>query len=512
MDYFDEIVNEIIDGKINNPEELQKEKINLCKEYDRDKLPKNAEILERVDDRDDVSREEVLHVLQRKPTRTKSGVAVIAVMTEPAECPHGRCMMCPGGPEEDEPSPQSYTGEEPAALRGERNDYLPREQVEDRLKQYEAIGHTTDKIDMIIMGGTFPARDWNYQKDFVKGCLDGLNGTTSPGLEKAKERNEKADKRCIGLTVETRPDHCKEKELERMLELGVTRVEIGVQSIRDEILEEIDRGHSVEDSIEATRLAKEKGLKVCYHIMPGLPGMDNTKDLDDFLTLFKDQRFQPDMLKIYPTLVVEGTELYERWKDGEYEPLSTNKAAKLIAEMKAAVPKYVRIQRVQRDIPSPLVDGGVKKSNLRQYARKELKSKKADCDCIRCREGGHSKDNVDLSSLDLKKFVYEASGGVEHYLELSDPEGLLVGYARLRTDGRAVPTVRELKVVGEMTPVDENRREYQHSGFGSEMLKECEDLARERGDKLRITSGVGAREYYRKHGYELEKPYMVKEF
>ncbi len=510
MDYFEEMIEEIKEGHISTPDQLQKAKIRLCGKYGRDELPTNSEILEKVEKMENVTREDVLHVLQRKPARKKSGVSVIAVMTSPAECPHGRCIMCPGGPESEEPSPQSYTGKEPAALRGERNHFDAWGQVKDRLNQYRAIGHETDKIDLIIMGGTFPARDRIYQKRFVKNCFDALNDKNSTSLKDAHELNESAEKRCIGLTIETRPDYCKEKELDLMLKLGTTRVEIGVQSIRNGVLEKIHRGHTVEDSIEATKLAKERGLKVCYHIMPGLPGMRKEEDLNDFLELFRNEKFQPDMLKIYPALVVQGTELHREWEKGNYEPLTTKEAAQLIAEMKAAVPKYVRIQRVQRDIPSQLVDGGVKKSNLRQYAKHQLKEKIERCDCIRCREVGHSSEELDIDSLELKRFVYRASGGVEHFLELSDQDHVLVGYARLRTNGKAMPTIRELKVVGEMTPVDEKSRDFQHSGLGSRLLKECEKISKREGEKLRVTSGVGARNYYRKHGYELKRYYMVK--
>ncbi len=510
MDYFEEIIEEIRQGKISTPEELQKGKIRLCRKYDRDELPTNSEILKRVEEMEDVSREEVVPVLQRKPARSKSGVSVIAVMTSPAECPHGRCMMCPGGPKSEEPSPQSYTGKEPAALRGERNEFDPYEQVKDRLAQYRAIGHKTDKIDMIVMGGTFPARDWDYQKNFVKRCFDALNSKRSDTLSEAHELNEDAEKRCIGLTIETRPDYCKKKELDRMLKLGATRVEIGVQSIRDNILNSIDRGHDVKDSIEATRLAKERGLKVCHHIMPGLPGMSKADDLQDFLELFRNEDFQPDSLKIYPALVVEGTELYEEWKEGNYQPLNTGEASELLAEMKSIVPKYVRIQRVQRDIPSQLVEGGVKKSNLRQYAKEVMEERRKRCDCIRCREVGHSEEELALESLEMKRLVYSASGGLEHFIELSDKDDLLVGYARLRTDGDSMPTVRQLKVVGEMTPVDEESREVQHSGYGRKLLRKCEKIASEKADKIRVTSGVGARNYYRKLGYKLEGAYMIK--
>ncbi len=512
MGYFEEIIEEIVKGKITTPDDLQKAKIRICKKYDRDELPKNATILEKVDEMEKVDREDVIHVLQRKPSRKKSGVSVIAVMTSPEECPHGKCRMCPGGPDSEDPSPQSYTGEEPAALRGERNEFDPYEQVKDRLEQYRAIGHETDKIDLIIMGGTFPAREWSYQKSFVKDCLDALNDMHSDSLTEAQDINEDSDRRCIGITIETRPDNCGEKELDRMLQLGATKVEIGVQSIRNNVLEYIKRGHTVEDSVEATRLARKRGFKVCYHIMPGLPGMNQMKDLNDFKELFEDERFRPDMLKIYPALVIKGTEIYEEWKKGEYEPLSTDEASELVAEMKSEVPKYVRIQRVQRDIPSPLVEGGVKKSNLRQYARKELEKMGETCDCIRCREAGHSDEDVDMDSLDLRTFTYDASGGEEYFLELSDNKNILLGYARLRFDEDISPMIRELKVIGEMTPVHEKGKDFQHSGYGSQLLERCESLAQERGDKVRVISGVGARNYYRKFGYQLERPYMVKRF
>ncbi|MGM0510289.1 MAG: tRNA uridine(34) 5-carboxymethylaminomethyl modification radical SAM/GNAT enzyme Elp3 [Thermoplasmatota archaeon] len=511
MDYFEEILRDIQSGEISNTKELQKAKMNYCKKYGIAELPSNADILEKVENFKDIKKDEVLDVLQRKPSRKKSGVTVIAVMTSPAECPHGRCIMCPGGPFDEEPSPQSYTGKEPAALRGERNDFDPKKQVLDRLQQYRAIGHTTDKVDLIIMGGTFPARDWDYQKEFTKGCYDGLNGKPAKTLKEAKKINENTDIRCIGLTIETRPDYCKGNELDRMLELGATRVELGVQTLSDEVLDAINRGHTVQDTVEATRLAKNRGLKVCYHMMPGLPGTTPEKDLENFKKLFDDQRFQPDMLKIYPTLVIEGTELYDMWKDGEYEPLSTNEAAESVAQMKDIVPPYVRIQRVQRDVPSPLVDAGVKKSNLRQYAKRAMHEKGLSCDCIRCREVGHSEEDVDRSNIGLTKIEYEASGGIEHFLELGE-NGIIVGYARLRTSDEHIPILRELKVVGNMTPVSETGQKngFQHTGFGRSLVKECEQISRQFDDSLKVISGIGAREYYRKLGYKLDEPYMVK--
>ncbi len=510
MDPLEELVRSISEGKIITKEQLQKEKFKVCGRYDLSELPGNAELIETAKRMDDIDWNSVKEILQRKPSRKASGVSVIAVMTSPAECPHGKCMVCPGGPDSPEPSPQSYTGREPAALRGARNEFSPYAQVKDRLEQYRAIGHKTDKVDLIIMGGTFPSRDIDYQHGFVKGCLDALNGFRSTSLEGAIRSNEIAPNRCIGLTVETRPDNCGEKVLHQMLSYGTTRVELGVQSLDDDTLKRIDRGHLTKDSIRATESCKDYGLKVCYHMMPGLPGTSKEEDLENFKMIFEDDRFRPDMLKIYPTLVVKGTELYDLWKEGKYVPLDTQHAAELVAEIKTIVPPYVRIQRVQRDIPSPLVEAGVKKSNLRQYAWKVMKEKGESCGCIRCREAGLSDKTVETEDLRLKELTYHASGGVEYFLEIGN-EDLLVAYARLRIKDGISPTLRELKVVGEMTPLDSEPSSYQHAGYGSELLMRCEEIAGEFHDQIRVTSGIGVREYYRNHDYEMDGYYMVKD-
>ena len=511
MQHLKKILEDIYYGEISTHNELQKAKMKYCKEFGISELPRNSELLKYVKEVECVKRHDVISILQRKPARKKSGVTVIACMTSPAECPHGKCIMCPGGPNKEKPSPQSYTGNEPAALRAERNDFDPKKQVEDRLRQYEAIGHKIDKVDLIVMGGTFPAREWEYQKSFVKGCLDGLNGSVSTSLDEAKKINETADIRCIGLTIETRPDYCKEQQIDQMLELGATRVELGVQSLRDELLDNINRGHTVKDTIESTKLAKERGFKVCYHMMPGLPGSNIQDDLREFKILFDDERFKPDMLKIYPTLVVEGTELYEMWKEGKFVPLNTEKASKLVAKMKSIVPPYVRIQRVQRDIPSPLVDAGVKKSNLRQYARKELKNMGLECDCIRCREAGHSNKEINISDIDMKIIDYRASDGREYFLEIG-VDSIIIGYSRLRICDSNPPIIRELKVIGSMTPVQKQGDKYQHKGIGKKLVQECEKIASSEAERLRVISGVGAREYYKNLGYELDGYYMVKKF
>ncbi len=510
MEHYEEILRAIVEGDIVTNDELQKAKLRLCKKYGLGELPSNSEILDAVDSTSGVSREDVVKVLRRKPSRSSSGVTVVAVMTSPAECPHGRCIMCPGGPSSDTPSPQSYTGKEPAALRGERHDHDPRAQVENRLQQYHSIGHPTDKVDMIVMGGTFPARTWEYQREFVKGCFDGLNGNISKTLEEAQKKNETAKNRCIGLTVETRPDICGREELEYMLELGVTRIELGVQTVYDHLLDGIERGHSVADTVKATQLAKDYGLKVCYHMMPGLPDSTPEDDIKAFETLFEDPRFKPDMIKIYPTLVIKGTRLFDIWKKGNYKPLSTEEAAEIVAKMKAIVPPYVRIQRVQRDIPSPLVEGGVKHSNLRQYSKRVLEELEGKCRCIRCRESGRIGNDIEIDEIELKIMEYDAQNGREHFLEFSASD-ILAAYARLRIAPAHPPTIRELKVVGEMTPIDQNGSSLQHTGYGKGLVAECERLASKSGsDIIRVTSGIGAREYYRNLGYHLRENYMVK--
>ncbi len=507
MEPLESIIRSIIDGEVSSREELQKKKFEVCSKFNLSEVPSNAELIETAKGMtNEETGELVFSLLKRKPARSQSGVTVIAVMTSPEKCPHGRCNVCPGGPESVRPSPQSYTGREPAALRGERNRFDPFSQVKDRLNQYRAIGHSTDKVDLIIMGGTFPARKLEYQRNFIKGCLDALNDNKEPTLAESIKKNETANNRCIGITVETRPDQCSEEQIANMLPYGTTRVELGVQCLRNDILKKINRGHGVEETVKATKLCKDHGLKVCYHMMPGLPGSTVEEDLEDFKKLFDDPRFRPDMLKIYPTLVVKGTELYDMWKGNEYKPLSTDAAAKLVAQIKAAVPPYVRIQRVQRDIPSQLIEAGVKKSNLRQYAWDVMERRGLECRCIRCREAGRS--DSEIGEIKLKHIKYCASEGTEHFLELGGKK-LLTAYARLRVKEGTTPTLRELKVVGHMTPLDSEPISYQHSGYGNRLLQVCEDIASEYG-KIRVTSGIGAREYYRGKGYVLDEPYMFK--
>jgi len=372
MSFYSEILDLIISKKIQTKEELHKTKVKLCKKYNLSNVPPDSEILSRLPSNfSDLEREDVIDILRKKSMRTMSGVTIVAVMTSSEKCPHGQCIPCPGGPEIN--TPQSYTGYEPATMRAILNDYDPFLQTKSRIEQLKAIGHSVDKIDFILMGGTFTSRIPFYKEWFVKRCFDALNMKELPSLELAKKENERALSRCIGLTVETRPDWFRLQHADNSLKLGATRVELGVQTVFDNVLYNMNRGHTVMDSIAATRIAKESGFKVCYHMMPGLPGSNNEMDVDSFQTIFEESDFKPDMIKIYPTLTIKGTQLYDLWEKGEYEPLSSEMAVKLVAKIKSYVPKWVRIQRIQRDIPAPYIDAGVKKSNLRQLIEIEMK-------------------------------------------------------------------------------------------------------------------------------------------
>jgi len=454
-------------------------------------------------------------------SRVASGVAVVAVMAKPHPCPHGRCIYCPGGGE----LPQSYVDASPVVVRAEKVNYDPYKQVQMRLKQIEEMGFKPSKVELIIMGGTFTATPLDYQEWFIKSCFDamndypdGSNGNRSSCLEEAHSRNENAEARCVALTIETRPDWAKEKQIDNMLRFGATRVEIGVQSIYEDVLRIIERGHNIEDVIEATRLLKDAGFKVCYHLMPGLPGSDYNRDLEMFKRVFKESQFMPDMLKIYPTLVIEGTKLYEMWLRDEYKPLEEDEAIELLVEAYQHIPRWVRIQHVQRDIPASYIKAGVRRRNLRQIVEMEIERRGLKNPDIRYREVGHAASRRIKPNYDAVRILrtdYEASEGIEIFLSAEDVENdVLIGVLRLRMPSEkahrweidsSTAMVRELHVYGLQVPVGEKPgEEAQHRGFGKALLAEAERIALEEFDKKKVLviSGVGAREYFRKRGYK----------
>ena len=510
-----EIIDDILLGKAKHGIALDNLKRKIAKKYTIKDLTQNSAILEHAEK----SEKERLTVLIKKPVRTISGVAIVAVMSKPGACP-GKCIYCPQG----ENAPKSYTGLEPAARRGAMFAYDPYLQAKDRIKQLTAIGHATDKVELIIMGGTFLSYSLDYKMNFVKRLFDALNGVDSKTLDDAKKINEAANHRCVGLTIETRPDFCKEKEINEMLKMGATRVELGVQSLSDEVLAKVNRGHTIEDTVRSTQLLKDSGFKIVYHMMPGLM-QKKREDIKMFETLFFDERFCPDMLKIYPTLVISGTKLYDMWKKGEYSPLDTERAADIIARAKKKLPVFVRVMRVQRDIPKEKIDCGVENSNLREYVGRRAEELGIKCRCIRCREAGHKglKGGLKTGRKEIVVLKYGASGGVEYFVSVEDVKNdILFGYVRLRILGKPfreefkgeTAVVRELKVVGTSTALgDEKIGSFQHKGIGAKLMAKAEEIAKKEGaKKILVIAAVGTKEYYRKLGYKDAGAYVGKCF
>jgi len=445
----------------------------------------------------------------KKASRTISGVTPVAVMAKPFPCP-GKCVYCPGSPE----APKSYTIESPAVLRARSCGFDAKRQVEVRLKTLAEMGHIQDKIELIIMGGTFLSYPRDYQYQFVKDCYDALNGITSGSLEQAKEFNESAEHRCVGLCIETRPDFCGEEEITRMLDFGTTRVELGVQTLDDEIHRLTKRGHGVAEVTSATRLLRDRGFKVYYHWMPGLPGSTPEHDLELSRQLFEDARFRPDGLKLYPTLVVRGSELESWYRDNRYRPYRDEVMIDLLVAIKALIPKYVRISRLMRDIPSKFIIAGSRDLALRGTIRKKMEQAGVHCSCIRCREYGHRRrDGWSIGGPCMTRLDYETSGGKEIFLSYEDENETLFGLLRLRVSEEEA-MVRELHIFGPEVPLGGRLEEgAQHHGLGEGLLREAERIAREefKANRLSVLSGVGAREYYRSLGYRMEAAYMVKD-
>jgi len=570
--FFTEIIKYIKEHKPTK-DKLAKEKIRLCSRHGMKKIPTDIEILLHTDKK---SLALLKKYLRTKPTRTISGVAVVAVMTKPMPCPHGKCFQCPGGVESAFGDvPQSYTGKEPATMRAIRNNYDSYLQVFNRLEQYVVLGQSPEKVELIIMGGTFPSFPSDYREEFIYYAFKAMNDFSMlffgkkekskkgenadldiikfkeffelPGevgskdrvnniqaklaklkkmsssktgektLEAEQEANESASIRCVGLTIETRPDYAKLEHANEMLRLGCTRVELGVQSIYDDALKRINRGHDVNESIIATRTLKDLGFKINYHMMLGLPGVSEEQEAKGLQKLFESPDYQPDMLKLYPCMVLKGTRLYDDWMQGKYKPLSTLKAAQVIMELKKSIPEYVRIMRVQRDIPTKMTEAGVDRTNLRQYVSELMIKEGVHCRCIRCRE---IKESEIKGKVEMKILKYAASEGLEYFISIENKDRIL-GFCRLRLPSQSLrkeitndsALIRELHVYGSAVNIGKegSKGQAQHKGFGKKLLNAAEDIARKAGKrKMVVISGVGVREYYRKLGYKKEGPYMAK--
>lgn len=524
-----DIIKQLIEAhEQGNDVNLNKLKTKTSAKYGLSAQPRLVDIIAAVPPQ---YRKVLVPKLKAKPIRTASGIAVVAVMCKPHRCPHinftgNICVYCPGGPDSDfEYSTQSYTGYEPTSMRAIRARYDPYLQTRHRVEQLKQLGHSVDKVEFIVMGGTFMALPEDYRDYFIRNLHDALSGHTSNNVAEAVRYSERSLTKCIGITIETRPDYCLKRHLSDMLSYGCTRLEIGVQSVYEDVARDTNRGHTVKAVCESFHLAKDAGFKVVAHMMPDLPNMGLERDMDQFVEFFENPAFRPDGMKLYPTLVIRGTGLYELWKTGRYKSYPPSTLVDLVARILALVPPWTRVYRVQRDIPMPLVSSGVEHGNLRELALARMKDLGTQCRDVRTREVGiqeiHHK--VRPYQIELVRRDYVANGGWETFLSYEDPEqDILVGLLRLRKCSEesfrpelkgGVSIVRELHVYGSVVPVSSrDPSKFQHQGFGMLLMEEAERIAKEEHGswKIAVISGVGTRNYYRKIGYELEGPYMVK--
>ena len=556
MDFYQEIIAELKENTY-SPKEWARLKRDLSLKHKLKSIPTNIQILIHS------SGDELKIIkskLSTKPTRTISGVAPVAIMTKPARCPHGKCIYCVGGI--DSPwgdVPQSYGGHEPATMRGKRNNYDSYLQIFNRLQQYVLLGHNFEKVEIIIMGGTFTAADKEYQEEFVLYTYKAMNDFSEfffededfdyvkfkdffelPGdmnskvreknirekvlelksknvlsLEKEQEQNEDSKVKCVALCIETKPDWGLLEQGNEMLRQGCTRVELGIQSVYDDVLKFVNRGHDSKVSKNSIRILRDLGFKINFHYMPGLPLTDRDRDLAGMKQLFSDPDYRPDMIKIYPCMVGEGTPLYKLYQEGKFHSIDAEEAAYRIFEWKKFVPEYCRIQRIQRDVPTKMWKSGVEMTNLRQYLHKEHK---VDCRCIRCREPKNKEVNWEKIEIKVNKF--DASNGKEFFISVEDRENdLLIGFLRLRFPSEFLreeitpksALIRELHVYGVSTGIGDDGN-VQHRGWGKRLMKKAEEICKEyQKNKVVVISGVGVRKYYEKIGYVKEGPYMVKE-
>ncbi|MBI4653195.1 tRNA uridine(34) 5-carboxymethylaminomethyl modification radical SAM/GNAT enzyme Elp3 [Candidatus Kuenenbacteria bacterium] len=565
------IIKTIIKLKPKNHQEFAKIKRKVCGEFKMASISNSDlfEIYQKLLKEKKISKQIWLeNLLKKHPIRTLSGVAVIAVLTKPYPCP-GKCLYCPTEKE----IPKSYLSNEPAVMRAVLCKFDPFKQVETRIKSLEATGHLVDKIELIIMGGTWSYFPKQYQTWFIKRCFEALNQNTNNNqqltinnhsdafrrssrnmklvgtptyrrrqktIKILQKMNEKSKCRCVALTLETRPDFINLKEIKRMRALGCTKVELGVQTLDDSILQLNERGHKVEQIIRATKLLKNAGFKVCYHIMPNLFGSTLNKDLKMFKELFSNPDFQPDLLKIYPCVVTKNSQLYQLWKQKKWKPYSTQQLINLLVKIKSIIPRYVRIIRVIRDIPSNSIVAGSKVSNLREIVQKEMERQNLKCKCIRCRQVKEMQNvKCKMQNLGIFKEKYEASEGVEYFLSFEDlKRESLYAFLRLRIPSFqsiinnhsdtsvGTPTyrrrqliilkdcaiIREVHTYGQMVAIGEkDKKAIQHFGFGKKLIAEAEKIVQNLGiKKIAVISGIGVREYYRKLGYRLRDEYMVK--
>ncbi len=531
---LEKVVQKLIKEKIKNERDLANFKRKIAKEF-KIPLPSNFELFKAYQillREKRIKRSKILEkILKTRKVRSLSGIVNVSVLTKPYFCP-GKCIFCPT----EKGLPKSYLSGEPAVERAKRLNFDPYFQMKKRIEMLKIEGHPTDKIELRIVGGTFSAYPKNYRIWFVKECFRAANENKFyhkilpwqnnvvhlfEELKKEQRKNEKAKNRIVGISIETRPDFINEKEIKFLRELGVTMVELGVQTIFDDVLEKNKTGLNQNTIAKATKLLKDYGFKVLYHLMPNLLGSDLKKDFDCFKILFSDENFKPDWIKIYPTVVTKGGLIYELWKKKKYKPYSDKELIELLVQIKSILPYWVRVARIQRDIPATKIVAGCKISNLREIVQRELKNKKLKCKCIRCREvreNYNPKEKIYLFRED-----YEASGGKEIFLSFENKNRTkLFSFLRLRIPNseflpvfkvlKDAAIIREIQTFGQMVPLGEKILAPQHRGLGKKLIKKAEKIAKKEFgvEKICSISGVGVRDYWRKIGYKLKETYMVK--
>lgn len=452
--------------------------------------------------------------IRMKPVRTLSGVTTVTVLTKPYPCP-GKCIFCPT----DMRMPKSYLPDEPGARRALEHAFDPFDQVAARIEALESIGHPTDKIELLILGGTWSSYRRDYQEWFILRCFEALNGIPSETLADAQAINETTPHRNVGLVIETRPDHIDHQEVAWLRYLGVTKIQMGAQSLDDRILELNQRGHTTAEMQHAVAMLRAAGFKIVLHWMPNLLGATPESDRNDFSRLWQD--ICPDEIKIYPTQLLENADLYQYWLRGEYRPYTTEELVSLIADIKPTIPRYCRVNRVIRDIPSTHVVEGNKRTSLRQDVHQELKRRGTHCECVRCREVRGQR--IDLNAVSAQDLVYRVGPTEEHFISYVTPDDQLVGFLRLSLPGtHAISTaiadlqgaamIREVHIYGQSLEVGaEQSGAAQHTGLGTRLLDEAEQVARRAGfERLAVISAVGTRRYYLSRGFERGELYLIK--
>lgn len=454
--------------------------------------------------------------LRGRPVRTISGVAPVAVLTEPYPCP-GECIFCP----DQAGAPKSYLDGEPGVLRAIQNHYDPYEQTWVRMKSLEALGHATDKIELLILGGTWSYYPATYREYFLRRCFDAMNETVSATLPEALLRNETALHRNVGVVIETRPDWVSPQEILVLRREGVTKVQIGVQSCNEQILALNHRGHTLDDVFRAFRLLRLAGFKIVMHWMPNLYGATPESDLSDFQKLWDNPALRPDEIKIYPTALLENTKLYGLWEKGQYAPYAEETLIDLLVQCKQLAPPYSRINRLMRDIPAPYIVSGTTKSNLRQIVQERMQKHGMQCRCIRCREI-RGKEKVTMDSVYLDILTYDTEVTQEHFLQYLTPQGHLAGFLRLSIpkvpsdeitidEIRGSAMVRELHVYGPALALGAKGGGGQHHGLGTQLLDHAVRIAREAGfSRLAVIAAVGTRPYYRERGFTEGDIYLIR--